>query len=581
MKSLTTAMLLIFLVLAFSGCDKDVEKTRTLYLPAEVYYYNFSSGQLTKKVVYEYDEKDFLKEIKTYTYLNGIETLDDTDTVTCDKDGNIVAFRDNVGKMESLFSSVPSYATNYTYCYNEAGQVIERKTLYAERTTTEQWNYDDQGRLLGYMTLHPGGILHESHFFYDDQGKLTTIRNYEMAGFVSMTLCEYNEAGEMAEYRTFLANGKLYEHYSYSYEGNAVTKHREVVKGGVSTYFSDTEVCAYDQAGNLISRANSKNQKPTVKYTYRAIEVSADSPRYETDPYQIGQTPIPGVYDRNAVSISGRGEKTRTIYVPEREVRYYSKSGATLPDYRDELRYVYDDQELLTSIMTTHIDKNGRKRLKDTDTVVCDELGRIITWVDVPYNPNNTLSTFTYQYTYNETGLLKKKETYGGLYGRAHRYTEYWEYNDLGQPSKYTRKNTDNSWSQCDYSYNPQGNLVEIKEYIDGSLKYITTCTYNSKNQRTLATTKYGDGDYLSSVSYIYAENTVKVAYSHNQQYAESAEKIYTFDKVGNLISIESPGENCYKIEYTYRAVEISENSPRYYVNPQNIGVLPQDEVRP
>lgn len=223
---------------------------------------------------------------------------------------------------------------------------------------------------------------------------------------------------------------------------------------------------------------------------------------------------------------------TKTVYIPVSEQWTYV-DGST-----QNVTYVYSVGHHLLEIQ--HAYSNG-----DTKSCIatCDEHGWVTRIEHMAYGGTKT-------YTYDEYGRIVSCES-----GNT---TWKYSYDAEGRRTKVERP-VDNGVQMgtyvSEYVYK-DGRLAEINEYDLLGEKYGgLTYEYDDKG-RVITETQHSQGCEPVVKYYSYSEDGLV----HTIEY-DSQTKVLTYDIHGNLLCVEytASGQH-YKCEYTYQAVEISED---------------------
>ena len=158
-----------------------------------------SKGEQTNEILFEYDEQG--REIR---HADKNEVI----TYTYGENGSYVE------RTESLNSD---WVSESEIVYDKNGFLILEHTVQNGNDTKDQYEYDEQGRVIRRETLVNGELLAYRTLEYRD-GKLYRAIHYNASGKItSIELLEYNEYSEciLSDYRD--AKGKLIQSMSYEY----------------------------------------------------------------------------------------------------------------------------------------------------------------------------------------------------------------------------------------------------------------------------------------------------------------------------------------------------------------------------
>lgn len=510
-----------------------------------------------KTTVYEYDANDnIISETgpsghkKTYTF----DSRHNKTSVT-DERGNVTYFK-----------------------YNGNGKLIEVTDPKGYKT---KYEYDGEDRLI--RTTDHEGNTYES--VYDAGGRVISTKD----SLGNVTLYTYNSTGDILT-KTEPGKGVT----TYTYYKNGKTKSVKDALGNITTYGYDTAwrinkitnaegksvTYTYDQAGNLLSEANPLNH--TVSYTYDNMG------------NMLTMTDAKGNVTTFAYNANGKltsvtdALKNRTQYLYDKEDRIIkiidAKGNEKSLDYDNSGNLISVTDELGNTISMEYDEAGNRTKIKDaygnaiqntlydkTDlpvvmedalgnkiTAIYDSMGRLVEVVDAlnrstkytydkmsrfvsVTDPANGLSKQTFdqdgnlktitdpngntaEYVYDvvgrmisETTAIGSVRTYG--YNSQNLLTNM--KNGRGQETTYTYDDAGRFISFSDpagtvtYTYDPNGNVLTVS---DSTGK--TTREYDALNR----VTKYTDcnGNEIS----------------------------YSYDTLGNLITLTYPGGKIVRYDY-------------------------------
>ncbi len=160
------------------------------------------------------------------------------------------------------------------------------------------------------------------------------------------------------------------------------------------------------------------------------------------------------------------------------------------------------------------------------------------------------LSSFRYEYVYNENALLTNELCYYNYYSAPDETIYYYDEDGRVIKEAFIANNGGDDYNY-DYTYDEKGNLIsEVHQYLGTYI--VIENSYNPKGNLVYKTTKADYDGYLSNYSqkYVYDSQNrlVEEGYVENGVYKKST--VYSYDERGNLLKEDSLENFTY--EYTY-----------------------------
>lgn len=390
-----------------------------------------------------------------------------------------------------------SVKTHTKYNYNIAGNII-RKEVYieneecAEGKTIEETIYDDKGNIVKSFTYNS----------FDSSSKFYTETEYDEDGKVT---AEYDESGENKT------------KYAYADGTNAVCA-RTLPDGSKFAYGY-----GYDDTVTAISQSTEDGEENSTQKIYRHGEVVELSSGNNTVKYE---------YDGK--------RRTTKVFLNDDKNAYCENS--------------YTDTTLNGVAVEKCESKNANKAITVSYT---DKLGNLRR---VEQSDGKVL-----QYDY-EHGKIKNIKNGSGLtiesvaYDELDRQTSHTfngnvhttEYNDYGQTAKETVKFGGSIEDKLEYAYSYKGNAAR-------TLAGLTIGTFGEnyeqdKNGRSVKITQtLGGQTYTKRFGYYkqgdHATNRVNTIY-YSKNGVSDGKVTYTYDGMGNIISVNENGKQRYKYAY-------------------------------
>jgi len=484
--------------------------------------------------------------------------------------------------------------------YNEHGDIVSdivtAGVMDAERDankTEYKYTYDSEGRMLTCDAYHKDAKepSPRKSYSYDSNGNLISEKT-DYSGNIYEIRYEYDKNQNVLRQETF-SEGVLAESYSYEYDASGNCVKESFLMGEDS--WSET-VNYYDSQNRLIKTVTHDNfHEGTREYTYNE---QGDATKWVTTSVYYDDNGDREVttemnyrykYDENGriveeTSINDYGTEITTKYVYNERGDVIKKENNGDTDRCIETSYEYDENGILRK--STEISNAWTTSLYEAEY---NEHGDMVSEKSITSDDEHT-----YEYTYNEQGLmLTKCARYASGKTTTYRYT----YDEQGRLIKELNFNgTDEANAVTkEYTYDEQGRLSSMtsdeKEY-----KETTQYIYNEHGDLESETTVcYGENFAGNSYEYTYSEDGKKLtctSYSpegvkkklteYNERgditkeryYSEDKESLlrdYEYDEQGNLMvlkvsKLEDDEWVIVKLEnYTYdefgiRLTELSED---------------------
>ena len=390
-----------------------------------------------------------------------------------------------------------SVKTHTKYNYNIAGNII-RKEVYieneecAEGKTIEETIYDDKGNIVKSFTYNS----------FDSSSKFYTETEYDEDGKVT---AEYDESGENKT------------KYAYADGTNAVCA-RTLPNGSKFAYGHDA-----DDTVTSISQSTEDGEGNSTQKIYRHGEVVELSSGNNTVKYE---------YDGK--------RRTTKVFLNDDKNAYCENS--------------YTDTTLNGVAVEKCESKNANKAITVSYT---DKLGNLRR---VEQSDGKVL-----QYDY-EHGKIKNIKNGSGLtiesvaYDELDRQTSHTfngnvhttEYNDYGQTAKETVKFGGSIEDKLEYAYSYKENAARTLDRL--TVGAFAENYEQDKNGRSVKITKtLGGQTYTKRFGYYkqgdHATNRVNTIY-YSKNGVSDGKVTYTYDGMGNIISVNENGKQRYKYAY-------------------------------
>lgn len=541
---------------------------------------------LLQETAYEYDENRLPVETCT-KYYNGVTNscLEVIIAHTFDSNGNLTA---EWSAQADGDTANTAYKTAYTY--DSAYNLLLTKTWNTDENTTIQLRNtltSDKKSIVRSETFENDALISRTDYTYDLYGNLISEKQYH-DGFSDYNLVEYayqNNAYLSQEKHTGVetadgsaavstpgqGSGTIISQYSYDSMGRMVSC---TDGGGYTTTYS------YDALGNVTQLTNPDNtaisyvrnytdntvtvtdeNSAQVKYTYTPLGLE-----FETVDVQTGSVISRKEYDAQsrltkasdfvygAVTEYGYDILDRvtseTVMQGEdilSQTLYTYDDAAENGQYRKVTKTIVGDENAPSIITTQYTDKNGNivqtGRILDgieyLDTTTYDYVGNVITQQTAADASKNL--PFTTKYEYNGNGQVIK------TYNAENQYTTN-TYNALGQLTS----STDYAGTPTTYTYDALGRLLTQTITVETGKTAVSKYEYDAAGniiREWKPIQAVGSTDSWAKTEYSYNSRQYLVAVKQYEGNTIAASTSYTYDGVGNMLTMTAGGNTT---TYTY-----------------------------
>ncbi len=193
---------------------------------------------------------------------------------------------DENGFLSAIESEANGEALRISVACNEDG--LMTKTSDPAMNQDSEYTYDAQGNLRSFTMVQNGELVNSTSYAYDAQGLLTKQETVYEKADIAMTIVYFYENGLQVRAETYQAD-VLFSITTMQHNAQGLCI--EAVQTGPDGTVLIKTTYAYDAQGNVIevvqytySGGDVENPAATTRtcYTYKAIEVPADSPRIHT-----------------------------------------------------------------------------------------------------------------------------------------------------------------------------------------------------------------------------------------------------------------------------------------------------------
>ena len=140
------------------------------------------------------------------------------------------------------------------YTYNSKGQLIRKQSKIQGNQYTDNYTYDDAGRLINRSLGYD--------YFYDEEDRLAKISNYNglvngEKNFINNRVYVYDSlhqkriTNEKYYHGKSIQEANLWEHLEYLYDGEGLLVQKKLVDGRPQYYRETKEFYQYDADGRL------------------------------------------------------------------------------------------------------------------------------------------------------------------------------------------------------------------------------------------------------------------------------------------------------------------------------------------
>ena len=412
---------------------------------------------------------------------------------------------------------------------------------------------------------------------YDDNQKLVeevTTETYskDNKSIVSHTKYNYNYAGNIVRKETYvegeeITKGKTVEETVYDNKGN-VTKAftYNTLDSSSKFYSSETE---YDETGKTLADYDATGENKT-KYGYKdGTTVVRETVLPNGSKFAYGHDADDTVTSITQSTEDGEGNSTQKIYRHGEVVELSSGNNTVKYEYDGKRRttkvFLNDDKNAYcensytdTTLNGVAVEKCESKNANKAITVsYTDKLGNLRR---VEQSDGKVL-----QYDY-EHGKIKNIKNGSGLtiesvaYDELDRQTSHTfngnvhttEYNDYGQTAKETVKFGGSIEDKLEYAYSYKENAARTLDRL--TVGAFAENYEQDKNGRSVKITKtLGGQTYTKRFGYYkqgdHATNRVNTIY-YSKNGVSDGKVTYTYDGMGNIISVNENGKQRYKYAY-------------------------------
>ena len=416
-----------------------------------------------------------------------------------------------------------------------------------------------------------------TEFTYDDNQKLieeVTTETYskDNKSIVSHTKYNYNYAGNIVRKETYvegeeITKGKTVEETVYDNKGN-VTKAftYNTLDSSSKFYSSETE---YDETGKTLADYDATGENKT-KYGYKdGTTVVRETVLPNGSKFAYGHDADDTVTSITQSTEDGEGNSTQKIY-RHGEVVELSSGNNTV-------KYEYDGKRRTTKVFLND-DKNAYCENSYTDTTLngvavekCESKNAIkaitVSYTDKLGNLRRVEQSDgkVLQYDYEHGKIKTIKDKNGSTiesvaYDELDRQTSHTfngnvhttEYNDYGQTAKETVKFGGSIEDKLEYAYSYKENAARTLDRL--TVGAFAENYEQDKNGRSVKITKtLGGQTYTKRFGYYkqgdHATNRVNTIY-YSKNGVSDGKVTYTYDGMGNIISVNENGKQRYKYAY-------------------------------
>ena len=416
-----------------------------------------------------------------------------------------------------------------------------------------------------------------TEFTYDDNQKLVeevTTETYskDNKSIVSHTKYNYNYAGNIVRKETYvegeeITKGKTVEETVYDNKGN-VTKAftYNTLDSSSKFYSSETE---YDETGKTLADYDATGENKT-KYGYKdGTTVVRETVLPNGSKFAYGHDADDTVTSITQSTEDGEGNSTQKIYRHGEVVELSSGNNTVKYEYDGKRRttkvFLNDDKNAYcensytdTTLNGVAVEKCESKNANKAITVsYTDKLGNLRR---VEQSDGKVL-----QYDYEHGKIKTIKDKNGSTiesvaYDELDRQTSHTfngnvhttEYNDYGQTAKETVKFGGSIEDKLEYAYSYKENAARTLDRL--TVGAFAENYEQDKNGRSVKITKtLGGQTYTKRFGYYkqgdHATNRVNTIY-YSKNGVSDGKVTYTYDGMGNIISVNENGKQRYKYAY-------------------------------
>ncbi len=250
MKESFACMVLILLVhLKLSA--QEYETIKGGFISCDVLHYSYTYGEKEPRKIYRVCHKEYDRE--------GRIILDEEFTEDSSSARKFTYLYDSAGNLaEEVFYRKDEDRTTDTYFYDEKGILIRTQYCNTLRCETDEYSYDEAGRVIEIISYDDEGKLSNiKEFTYDDRGrKIRSTTHDKKTEFTHFYLYEYDDSdngmtaytqygqpsskllwytelydssGRVFEHKDFNSDGKLErtEKYKFDMQGHEIEKYSD------------------------------------------------------------------------------------------------------------------------------------------------------------------------------------------------------------------------------------------------------------------------------------------------------------------------------------------------------------------
>lgn len=588
----------------------------------EIKYY-YGSTTYTPDGLYPKQYKDVFGNIttSTYDYITGlVSKIIDSDGVfneyEYDKKGNITKLINGKGQNKKTVTytydtkgnviSITAEGLTYMFTYNSyndiktisvGGELLVTNNYKNESSSTDIYLGDIDNIVYNYGTVY---------FEYDEEGRIKVINEKSKNGNISKVLeYTYNDYSEIASYTDYKEGVTYY--YNYDYQNRLINVN--ATNGNTISY-------EYDEHSHLVSKSNingsniyeygnvslseenekliqeNLSNKFNISYTYSSDSFS----QMETISYYIQSNAINKNYTyetsvldgttyytgrvKSLEYTSGNNQLMKFVYTYDKNNNIISVIGYENNNIIYQENNTYDIFNQLNFQNVISYDKNYFYEYN------YNSRGNI-TLIDA-YDCNNSVSLYSYLFTYRTTGNIDKLVKVESLNDNK---VYNIEYSENGEPSlyfgwtiSYDMKNITtllNSDYEINYTYNANGirtskvvtknnDTISTSYFLDGTniIKEVRSGTQNDTLQYFYDSNDEIIGFTFNNIKYMYLKNHQKdiigIVDSNNNIVVK-----YYYNGYGNVINkVDTSGINLSEANpFRYRSYYQDNETGWYYLN--------------
>ncbi len=519
-------------------------------------YYSGNQAQENPRNVVKRASKSTLNltPISTFTFVAG-----EVETSTLNQFNNPVSKTTSNVRVNASGTNTATITTEYTYDNDQKLIAEKTTTVYTTPATTvvahKKYNYNAMGSLIRTESYVEGEELTRGknieETVYDDKGRVTK----------SFT------------YNTLDTSSKFYTETAYSDDGKAISKADPTGEHKTEyDYVDGTDLIRTEKLANGSKLAYGHDFDGTVTAITQSTEDGVENStqkllRYgEVVELKSGNTKINYTYDDHRrvtkIGLNGNAEHITYTYTDDTSITDISGNNIVVDKVVKE--------NLMGEVFTTFKDKNGRVRQEKSGST---------TLVQVDYEKDkitkikdNVLGSSEVM-EYDEVGN-KTQYTCGD-------YFENYEYNNFGKIS--VKRQSNGVRYEYNYSNNGAGELSGMSDSAFGGMSF----KRDSLGRLTHKHQEFGlNRFYTKDYGYYkvgdHATNLINTI-TYYRNYALDSKLIYTYDGMGNIVSVNEDGKQVKKYEYDklcrlIKETDIDKNKEISYTYDNNGNILTKTE---